>query len=206
LLLDEPLSALDTHLRSQVEILLQETFATEKRPAILVTHNMEEAYRLCRKLVVLSRGKVVAAGDKEEIFRRPPSLEVARLTGCKNFSRARMISEHLVEAIDWGCRLRVSQPTPRPPKHVGIRANHLNFSETSILGGSEENVFPCQLVSSSETPFRMTLFLRFEAGPGEPGTMHLQAEVYKEKWERLKDQPLPWHVRLSPDSLFVLAE
>lgn len=205
LLLDEPLSALDTHLRSQVEILLQETFAAYQRPAILVTHNMEEAYRLCSRLVVLSRGKVTASGDKETIFLRPPTLEVARLTSCKNFSRARMISEHFVEAIDWGCQLRVTHSIPRPASFVGIRANHLNFLETSIPDGSE-NVFPCRLVNSSETPFRMTLFLRLEEGPGEPGTAHLQAEVYKEKWDRLKNQPFPWHVRLSPDSLFLLAE
>lgn len=206
LLLDEPLSALDTHLRSQMEILLQETFAMYQRPAILVTHSMEEAYRLCGKLVVLSRGKVAASGDKETIFRRPPTLEVARLTGCKNFSHARMISKHLVEALDWGCTLHVTQSIERLPSYVGIRAHHLDFLETSIPGGSEENVFPCRLVNSSETPFRMTLFLRLEAGPGESGTVHLQAELYKEKWDRLKDQPFPWHVRLSTDSLFPLAE
>ena len=46
LLLDEPLSSLDTHLRSQMEAQLQETFDTYRRPALLVTHNIEEAYRL----------------------------------------------------------------------------------------------------------------------------------------------------------------
>src|SRR5208282_4223572 len=89
MLLDEPLSALDTHLRSQMEAKLQETFATYRRPVLLVTHNIEEAYRLGERLLVLSRGRVAAFGAKEDIFRRPPSLEAARLTGCKNFSRAR---------------------------------------------------------------------------------------------------------------------
>ena len=93
LLLDEPLSALDTHLRSQMETQLQETFAAYHRPALLVTHNIEEAYRLAEKMLVLSRGRVAAFGASEEIFRRPPSLEVARLTGCKNFSRARVVSD-----------------------------------------------------------------------------------------------------------------
>ena len=110
LLLDEPLSALDTHLRSRVEIQLQETFAAYRRPTLLVTHNMEEAYRLGARLLVLSRGRVVASGAKERIFQRPPSVEVARLTGCKNISRARTISDHSVEALDWGCTLRLAQP------------------------------------------------------------------------------------------------
>ena len=101
LLLDEPLSALDAHLRSQVEAELQETFAVYRRPTLVVTHNVEEAYRLGEQLLVLARGRVAAFGPKEEIFRRPPSLEVARLTGCKNFSRARAVSDHVVEALDW---------------------------------------------------------------------------------------------------------
>ena len=206
LLLDEPLSALDTHLRSQVEILLQETFAKYRRPAILVTHNMEEAYRLCSRLVVLSRGRVAAAGEKETIFRHPPTLEVARLTGCKNFSRARIVADHVVEATDWGCRLRVEQSLARPPAYVGIRAHHIGFAEAAVPGSSAENAFPCRLLNSSETPFRMTLFLRLENGPGDPGAPHLQVEIFKEKWERLRASPEPWHVQLSPESLFLLAE
>jgi hypothetical protein len=34
----------------------------------------------------------------------------------------------------------------------------------------------------------------------------LQAEVFKEKWEGFRERPLPWHVRLPPDSLFLLPE
>ncbi|HEX5424825.1 MAG TPA: ATP-binding cassette domain-containing protein, partial [Candidatus Acidoferrales bacterium] len=46
LMLDEPLSSLDTHLRSQIESQLQQTFSEYRRPVLLVTHSMEEAYRL----------------------------------------------------------------------------------------------------------------------------------------------------------------
>ncbi|HKV04665.1 MAG TPA: sulfate/molybdate ABC transporter ATP-binding protein [Candidatus Acidoferrales bacterium] len=210
LLLDEPLSALDTHLRSQMETQLQETFAAYRRPALLVTHNIEEAYRLGEQLLVLSRGRVAAFGPKEEVFRRPPSLEVARLTGCKNFSRARAISENQVEALDWGCRLRVTQSTSRSAAHIGIRAHHIDFVESSRAAGPEENVFPCWLVRSSETPFRITLYLRLHQPPGASGELHregdLQAEVFKEKWQLFRERPLPWHVRLPAESLFVMPD
>ena len=46
-----------------------------RRPALLVTHNMEEAYRLGEELLVLSRGRVAAIGPKKEIFRHPPSAK-----------------------------------------------------------------------------------------------------------------------------------
>ena len=212
LMLDEPLSALDTYLRSQIEAQLQQTFQEYKRPSLLVTHSMEEVYRLCRRLLVLSRGRVAAFGGMEEIFRRPPNAEVARLTGCKNISRAELISTGTVEAVDWGCRVRVAETIAGEAAYVAIRAHHIDFVEASMPGASVENVFPCWLARSSETPFRITLFLSLrEPGSGEPGNdgaaeFELQAEVFKEKWERFRDQPQPWHVRLPPTALFVMPE
>jgi molybdate transport system permease protein len=214
LLLDEPLSALDTHLRSQVEVQLQETFAAYRRPTLLVTHNMEEAYRLGARLLVLSQGRVIASGAKERIFQQPPSVEVARLTGCKNISRARTISDHSIEieALDWGCTLSLAQPTvqstAQPTGFVGIRAHHIEFVEANGAA-NEENVFPCWLVRSSETPFRITLFLSLQQHSSQspqPESAQLQAEVYKEKWQRFRDKPFPWHVRLRTDSLFWMKE
>lgn len=206
LLLDEPLSALDAHLRNQIEGQLQETFAEYRRPTLLVTHNVEEAYRLCDQMLVLSRGHVAAFGPKDEIFQRPPSLQVARLTGCRNFSKVRVLSDCEVEALDWACRLRVAVPSERAA-HVGIRAHHIDFAEAAIPGASTENTFPCWLVRSSETPFRITLFLKLHEPPcGDSTDFHLQAEVFKEKWERFRDEPMPWHVRLSPMSLFLMPD
>jgi molybdate transport system permease protein len=206
LLLDEPLSALDTHLRSQVETQLQEAFAVYRRPTLLVTHNIEEAYRLGQQLLVLSRGRVAAFGLKEEVFRRPPTREVAQLTGCKNFSRARMNADGSVEALDWNCRLRVEQTLSKPPAFLGIRAHHIHFVESVPQGASPENVLPCWLVRASETPFRITLYLSLRPPLAETSAYDLQAEVFKEKWQRFRDLPHPWHVRLSPDSLFLMPE
>jgi molybdate transport system permease protein len=208
LLLDEPLSALDTHLRSQMEFQLQETFAAFRGPTLLVTHNIEEAYRLADKMLVLSRGRVAAFGAREEIFRRPPSLEVAQLTGCKNFTRVRMVSTGEVDALDWGCRLRVAHEIPKAPAHLGIRAHELELTETGSAS-LVDNEFPCWLVRSSETPFRVTVYLSLRepgaaAGPGL--SSDLQAELTKEKWRLIRDRPMPWHIRLPADSIFLLAD
>ena len=206
LLLDEPLSSLDTHLRSQVEAQLQETFAAYRRPTLLVTHNIEEAYRLGEQLLVLSRGKVVAFGPKEEVFRRPPTREVAQLTGCKNFSRAIRNADGGIEALDWNCRLRVEQSISKPPAFLGIRAHHIDFLEAMPAGASSENVLPCWLVRASETPFRITLYLSLRQPAAETSAYDLQAEVFKEKWQRFRNLPYPQHVRLSRDALFLMPE
>ena len=207
LLLDEPLSALDTHLRSQVEAQLQETFSSYPHSVLLVTHNIEEAYRLSAKLLVLIRGKVAALGEKAEIFRHPPTLEVARVTGCKNFSRARRISESVIEALDWGCRLRVEhRKVEKLPAWVGIRAHHIEFTgEPGRHRDSGGNIFPCWLERSSETPFRVTLFLQLHQSQNA-AAHQLQAEVSKEKWNRLRGDPLAMECIFPPESLFLLAE
>jgi molybdate transport system permease protein len=206
LLLDEPVAALDTHLRSQVETQLQDTFATYLRPTLLVTHNIEEAYRLGDELLVLARGKVVAFGPKEEIFQRPPSLEVARLTGCKNISRVRINADGSVDALDWGCRLRVAGSPAKTPKFAGIRAHHIRFVEATDTKANGENVFPCRLSQFSETPFRVTLFLTLDSRSDTSNQDFLQAEVFKEKWQRFRDRPFPWHVQLPAESLFLMPE
>ncbi len=207
LLLDEPLSALDTHLRGQVEAQLQETFATYRSPVLLVTHNMEEAYRLGEQLLVLARGRVAAYGAKQEIFRRPPSSEVARLTGCKNIARAQQNPDGTVDALDWNCRLRLANQPGQTPKYIGIRAHHIDFPESAAgETAAQQNVFPCWLVRTSETPFRITLYLNLDPRRAEAGEARLQAEVFKENWERFRDRPQPWRVRLAPQSLFAMPE
>jgi ABC-type sulfate/molybdate transport systems ATPase subunit len=206
LLLDEPLSALDTHLRSQMEAQLLLTFEKYRRPALLVTHNIDEAYRLSSHMLVLSRGHIAATGAKEEILRHPPTVEVARLTGCKNFSRAKAISENTVEAIDWGCQLRFAQPIAKPPAYLGIRAHTIEFIEPSAAHGSDENIFPCWLVRSSETPFRITLYLRLQQPASNNDEFQLQAEMFKEKWAHFHEYPQPLRVRLSPNALMLFHE
>jgi len=205
LLLDEPFSSLDTHLRAQLERQLRETLAEYRGVTLLVSHNLEEIYRLCAELVVLDKGSVIARGSREEIFRHPPDRTTAQLTGCKNFSSARMVDEQSVEAIDWGCRLRLAQKISSPAAQIAIRAHHIRVGATQSAGGAPaQNAFPCWLASASEAPFRVTLYLRLHAPPQNAMDYHLQAEVNQEEWAALRGQSLPWCVRLDEARLFVL--
>ncbi|MCC5637707.1 molybdate ABC transporter permease subunit [Nostoc sp. CHAB 5844] len=200
LLLDEPFSALDTHLRSQLEQQMTETLTDYQGVALFVTHNMDEAYRVCPNLLVLEHGQAVHHSSKYEIFEHPASVSVAQLTGCKNFSRAVVQGVQKIQALDWGCHLEVLEPIPDKLSHVGIRAHQLIFCHDS----SQVNTFPCWLVRTSETPHRMTLFLKLHTAPNNSQDYHLQAEVFKEKWAQMKDQPYPWYVHLDPLRLILM--
>jgi len=219
ILLDEPLSALDAYLQSQVETQLMEILRDFSGVVLYVTHNLEEAYRISRSLLVLAEGKDVARGAKEEIFRRPPTYAVARVTGCKNFSRVQALPDGRVEATDWGVPLRVAPPVPAAFDYVGIRAHHIGFTleggpdaesdraiERAPASGVNENSFPCWLAEAIETPFRVTLYLSLNAPPRNSDGYHLQAEIFKDNWARLQSRPLPWRLQLKPDRLFLMTK
>jgi molybdate transport system permease protein len=149
----------------------------------------------------MEKGGAIAYNSKQNIFQHPATFRVAQLTGCKNFSRAFSKIPQQVEAVDWGCNLQVVEPIPDKLSHVGIRAHQIIFTNDC-----NENTFPCYLAQTSETPHRMTLFLKLHSYPINPQDYHLQAEVFKEKWAMLKDIPFPWYLKLDPLRLILMAD
>ncbi len=200
MLLDEPFSALDTYLRDKQEKMLRNNLIHYQGVTLFITHNLEEAYRVCPNLMVIDRGKVIASGTKQDVFEHPGNFRTAQLTGCKNFSRAVAISDRQVKAIDWNCILEVIEPLPQSLEYIGIRAHQLIFFDTN----DETNTFPCWLATISETQHRMTLYLKLNQPANHPEDYHLQAEVFKNKWRSFKDRPFPWKIKLNPFQIMLL--
>ena len=200
MLLDEPFSALDTYLRHQQEKLLRYNLTNYRGITLFITHNLEEAYRVCPNLLIIDRGKVIASGTKQDVFQHPGNYRTAQVTNCKNFSRAVAISKTAVKAIDWNCTLNVAVPIPDTATHVGIRAHQLTFPDTDM----GENIFSCWLAATSETQHRMTLYLKLNQPATHSEDYHLQAEVPKDKWLELRQRTLPWKIQLAPQRLMLL--
>lgn len=203
LLLDEPFSALDTHLRDQIERQLIDRLQDYQGVTLLVTHNLDEAYRVCHQLLVLDGGTTIAHGPKHNIFEHPQTVSVAQLTGCKNISPALTHGPNQIEARHWQCVLQTVEPVSSNLTQIGIRAHQINL-QTYPQASSAPNTFPCWLATTSETPHGMTLYLKLHRPPTNERDYHLQAEVFKDKWSSLKDQPLPWTVYLDPLRLILL--
>ncbi|MEL6552073.1 MAG: molybdate ABC transporter permease subunit [Cyanobacteria bacterium J06621_11] len=204
LLLDEPFSALDTHLRSQIEQQLITRLQTYRGITFMVTHNLEEAYRVCHHLLVVDNGHLAAHAPKHQIFEQPRTVAMAKLTGCKNFSPAIAIGPQQIEALHWQCVLQTVEPIPENLSQVGIRAHQVTFLDSHQP--SAPNTFRCWLAATSETPHRMTLYLKIHSPPSHKHDYHLQVEVFKEKWSLIKARPLPWTVFLDPLRLILLTE
>jgi molybdate transport system ATP-binding protein len=81
LLLDEPLSALDAHTRGVVRGELAELLAELRLPAILVTHDFEDAAALADRIAVVHEGAVLQSGTAAELLAAPADAFVASFTG-----------------------------------------------------------------------------------------------------------------------------
>jgi molybdate transport system ATP-binding protein len=81
LLLDEPLSALDAHTKVDVRAELQELLAGLEIPALLVTHDFEDAAALADRLGVLVDGELRQSGSPADLVARPADPFVASFTG-----------------------------------------------------------------------------------------------------------------------------
>ncbi len=96
LLLDEPLSALDTqvrvHLRNEISTLQKRLGVT----TIMVTHDQEEAMTIADRVVVINEGVIEQIGTPEEIYHHPASVFVANFIGVMNLLPCTVIDSNTV--------------------------------------------------------------------------------------------------------------
>ncbi len=85
LLLDEPLSNLDTQLRLEMRLEIRRIVKEYGLTAVYVTHDQEEALSVADKIAVMAEGRVQQVGTPEEVYRKPLNKHVAQFIGATNF-------------------------------------------------------------------------------------------------------------------------
>jgi molybdate transport system ATP-binding protein len=205
-LLDEPFSALDAMLREQMQARFLELFSARGN-VILVTHNRDEAYKLCASLVIMDKGSVLQQGSTGDIFKRPISVRVARVTGCKNISPIERIGESEIFALDWGLALHTAEPVRDDITHVGIRAHDLRPvdappPDARPASNAPYNQIRAAIVQRSEDPFeRVVIFTNAD-------TVNKNAPAGELWWKYSKYLPPQNDERLfiPPESLLLLKD
>ena len=197
LLLDEPFSALDEHLKNTMIIKLKEDLLEFKGTSIFVTHNMEEAYQLCNNIIIIEDGSIDAIGHKDIIFNEPPTLCAMKLTGCKNISKARKVGNNIIEAIDWGCRITFDYEIEDNITAIGIRAHYIEINDDD----EDINTFNCWVVFTGESLFRTQAYLKFTKPIGDEKDYHIMWDISKEEWNVVKGKPLPLKIRIRPEKV-----
>ena len=191
LMLDEPFSALDAHLRDSLKIELRDMLLRYGREVLMVTHSREEAYNMSSRIAVMDKGKLLGMKDTKELFADPGSIPAAVLTGCKNIASARKTGDHEVEVPEWGIRLQTAQQVGDGLTAVGIRAHYFNAQ-------TQQNRYPIRYVEEMEEPFEVILQFRY-AGQ-QPDSQPVWWRLSKEK----RPRAFPEELGIAPANILLL--
>lgn len=199
ILLDEPLSALDSFLRWQTEQELQDVLSGFGGPAVWVSHDRGEVYRNCKRVCVLDRGKSSPAADLKELMADPGTVGAARISGCKNFVPFTPGPETgSVSVPVWGITLRAAGARRDGASVLGVRDNCVRPAAEGDL-----NAFPCRVLRAAEDVSSMAVVLLPEGA--EKGSPPLRMELDKDAWAALAGRDQLW-VSIAPENVLLLAE
>ena len=194
LLLDEPFSALDSHLRFQLEQELRGAIRRFGKTVLLVSHNRDEVFRLSDEVAIMHDGRIETTGEKKAVFANPRTRNGAILTGCKNVSPIQATGERRARAVDWGVELALPASADGV-QYVGIRMHDVRLADAQ----GEPNAFLCRVEETIENPFSCTVLLRPEGAASPIGW-----ELDKERWRQIRAERL--RVCLPPESMLLLKE
>ena len=133
LLLDEPLSALDLKLRTDMQYELRELQQRLGITFIFVTHDQEEALAMSDEIFVMSKGEIVQSGTPVDIYDEPINRFVADFIGESNIVDGVMKEDYLVEFV--GKEFECADAGMRPNEKVEIVIRPEDLSLTSIDKG-----------------------------------------------------------------------
>ena len=191
LMLDEPFSALDSHLRDSLKIELRDMLLSYGREVLMVTHSRDEAYNMSSRIAVMDSGRLLCMKPTKELFANPGNTSAAILTGCKNIIAAKKLSPHEVEVPDWGICLQTQEEVRDGLTAIGIRAHYFNPS-------TARNRFPVTYLEEMEEPFEV--ILQFHYTGQAPGSSPVWWRINKEK----RPQQFPAELGIAPANILLL--
>ncbi|MDA7966508.1 ABC transporter ATP-binding protein [Ruegeria sp.] len=147
LLLDEPLSALDSKLRKEMQIELKRLQADTGITFVFVTHDQEEALTMSDRIAIMRQGRILQVAGPREIYDHPAERFVADFIGETNFLDAeltdtrdgkaivKLASGDVVEASGGAGK---SDPGPVT---LAVRPEHVTLDKTQgMLTGVLQNI------------------------------------------------------------------
>jgi spermidine/putrescine transport system ATP-binding protein len=147
LLLDEPLSALDAKLRTQMRLELKQLQKQLGITFIYVTHDQEEALTMSDRVAVINAGRIEQIGTVNEIYYKPATRFVASFIGETNIVEAQILacdSGMLRCRLKGGLELHVRQPEFRTTGNVLLSLRQEKIRLHRIDPGGI-NSFPCRV-------------------------------------------------------------
>ena len=195
ILLDEPFSALDQHLRERLQHELSGMLEGYGGQIVMVSHSRDEIYRFADELLVMDSGQILAQGKTQALFDDPGTAAVARMTGCKNIAGAERLDAHTLRIADWGIDLHLTRTVTEDVTAVGYRAHYFEPVWPGDAAGLG-NCLPCKVTGMDELPFERRYYIE----AAEPVCWFVQESERKE----LDERGTPANLRLKEEAILLL--
>lgn len=195
LLLDEPFSAVDRATRETLYLELAELKRQLAIPAIMVTHDLNEALLLGDRMTLLAQGRTLQSGPPRDVMARPVNEVAARLVGVRNLFDGEILRHDPSAGVTWlqagaqrlACALTMQWPEGSkvrwmiPGNAVRLRAlargdlpsshNRVRLTVQTLLTLGDEARITASLPGIGaplyfQTPLRMVEELRLHPGAG----------------------------------------
>ena len=180
ILLDEPFSALDSYLKWELEQEMKKILQEVGKPALFVSHNRDEVYRLCDMVSCINQGKMEVIEEVHEFFQNPKTRTAAILSGCKNISDVEIVDAHTLFAKDWNVTFHCSK-IPEHTVAIGIRAHYFEDAKEKDM----QNTIEVKEYEIIEDPFEWNVSFR-----ADESSAWIQWKIAKKEWNA-KEQKIP---------------
>lgn len=157
LLLDEPLSALDAGLRSQLQVELKRVQKRLGMTFVFVTHDQDEAMVMSDRIAVLDGGNIQQVGTPAEVYERPATAFVARFMGHENLYAITASQDNWVETPLGRLTLEPSEQRDAEDGWLLIRPETLELGQDLPEGYNRlQGVVKERLYRGSRIEYRLT--------------------------------------------------
>jgi iron(III) transport system ATP-binding protein len=167
LLLDEAFASLDARLREQVRDDTLHVLQEAGIPALIVTHDAEEAMFMADRIALMREGRVVQLGTPEALYLQPADPFVATFLGEVNRLPARIREGRAVSVI--GCAPAVGLAEGSAAE-ILLRPEGLRVLPAGHEGSTLAEVEACRLLGA-------TTLVHMAVADGEGGVLHLHARL-----------------------------
>jgi molybdopterin-binding protein len=165
LLLDEPLSSLDTKTRGKLRRELKKIHAITKITTVHVTHNFEEVFSLGDSVAVMNKGKIIQVGTPDQVFRKPNSEFVANFVGVENLFKGistinngiSHINVNGIKITSTACKSGNCIIAVRP-EDILISKNKINSGSGNSLNGKLSAIIDNGAIIKTEIDVNQILF------------------------------------------------
>lgn len=203
LLLDEPMSALDPHLRVRMQGELKRLQQALGITFIYVTHNQNEAFSMADKVVVMNRGRIEQIGTPSEIYNAPATHFVAEFVGNNNLFDGEIV-RFKSETVTIQCSQGLIETKRQEQMHRGDRVTVVVPADRIKISAHDSVVENCIRATLRAREFIGSQVIYFL----ETGTGHEIKVIRQESLNTSLGIPINTELRLSwdTDNTVVLGE